>query len=91
MKCLIQLVCVLSVLFAVSARSLPRPARSGMFYYQTAPGYYSQVPQRAMFVQYGNSPSYRSNRRSAEEGGVAAFAAGNTIAAGTYLRGNFNY
>lgn len=55
-----------------------------MIFYQSAPGYYT--PQRAMYVQYQSTP-YKNNRRQAEEGGVAAFAAGDTIAAGTYLKG----
>jgi hypothetical protein len=51
--------------------------------YQAYPGYYS--PQRSMYLQYSG------NRRSAalEEGGVAAFAAGDRIAAGTYYKGNY--
>lgn len=86
MKC-VQIICVLSVLCAVSARSLPkpRPARNGMFFYQSAPSYYKPGTQRAMYVQYG-SPYRPANRRSTEEGGVAAFAAGNTVAAGTFLK-----
>jgi len=57
-----------------------------MFFYQSEPSYYGQraAPHRAMFVQY--QPG-RANRRSTEEGGVSAFAAGNTVAAGTYLKG----
>jgi hypothetical protein len=86
MKC-VQLICVLSVFCAVSARSIPnaKPARNGMFFYQSAPSYYKPGTQRAMYVQYG-TPYRSTNRRSTEEGGVAAFAAGGTVAAGTYLK-----
>lgn len=100
MKCPLSIVLLSAVVLVcvnnINARTLPSPvaARNGMFFYQAAPGYYNPVvPQRAMYVQYGQP--YRANRRSAtvggEEGGVSAFAAGNTIAAGTYLKGKYLY
>jgi hypothetical protein len=49
--------------------------------YQAYPGYYT--PKRSMYIQYSG------NQRSAalQEGALAAFAAGDNIAAGTYFQG----
>lgn len=59
-----------------------------MVFYQSAPVYYkrSAPVHRMMYVQY--LPQHAS-RRSATAGGVSAFAAGDTIATGTYLRGKY--
>lgn len=66
----------------------------GMFYYQM-PSYYNaarQHPyQQAMFVQYTQPqyPGYPTTyqARSADTNGVSTFTAGDTIAAGSILKG----
>lgn len=66
-----------------------------MIFYQT-PSFYNQPQQRypyhqAMFVQYSQPPQYPSYRSyqgtPPQANGVSAFASGDTIAAGTYLKG----
>lgn len=65
-----------------------------MFYYQM-PSYYNAPAahhpyRQAMFVHYAG-PSYPQYQgRASEPSGVTAFAAGDTIAAGSYLRGMRN-
>lgn len=59
-----------------------------MMYYQQQPMYYAPrrqypVHQQAMLVHYGQQ--YRS--RSSPSGEIAAFAAGESIGAGSYLQG----
>lgn len=87
MKCFGILV-VLSLMCMVSARP-----QNGMFFYQQQqqqPGYYQRQPiGHRMYVQY---QPYKTNRRSSDVGGgLSAYAAGNTVAAGTYLRRKYFY
>lgn len=60
-----------------------------MFFYQT-PTYYNSPERhpyhRAMFVHY-NEPSYPAYPSYRSNSAGSVFAAGDTIAAGTYLRG----
>lgn len=69
----------------------------GMFYYQM-PSYYNAPAQhhpyrQAMFVHYAE-PSYpgypQYQGRASETNGVTAFAAGDTIAAGSYSNGLYS-
>ncbi|XP_035785960.1 uncharacterized protein LOC118463477 isoform X1 [Anopheles albimanus] len=66
----------------------PYPQSAFMYYRNAYPMMIPQLQQSAMYQQattmYQNQ-RLRSQRRSASSGGVAAFAAGNTIATGTLL------
>lgn len=57
------------------------PMRNAIMYYRQAMPY--RVPQQAMYGFHYQNQQLQNQRRSA---GVSAFAAGNTIATGTYLK-----
>jgi len=67
---------VASLSFLCLAYSIP--VQNGMIFYQ-------MPPQQAMLVHYAQHPHHS---RSASGSGVSAFAAGETVATGSYLKGN---
>ncbi|XP_058456267.1 uncharacterized protein LOC131433722 isoform X2 [Malaya genurostris] len=60
------------------------PIQNALMYYRHASPY--MVPQHSMYGFHYQNQQLRNQRRSA---GVSAFAAGNTIATGTYLKGKY--
>jgi len=75
----------LIVIVGLVASSNALPARKRMVYYQQPAQYYAN-PQRLMYMQYVQ-PSY-TNGRSAQA--ASALVSGETVATGTYLRGDFD-
>ncbi|XP_058831284.1 uncharacterized protein LOC131689914 isoform X2 [Topomyia yanbarensis] len=60
------------------------PIQNALMYYRHASPY--MVPQHSMYGFHYQNQQLRNQRRSA---GVSAFAAGNTIATGTFLKGKY--
>ncbi|XP_055628613.1 uncharacterized protein LOC129770045 [Toxorhynchites rutilus septentrionalis] len=71
---LFVILCSISVGFSI-------PVRNAIVYYRQALPY--MAPQQTMYGFHYQNQQLQNERRSA---GVSAFAAGNTIAAGTYLK-----
>lgn len=77
---MIKVVAVLVVLCGISS-GYSIPMRNAFMYYQQPMGY--MAPRQAMYGAHYQNQQLRSQRRSA---GVSAFAAGNNLASGTYLK-----
>ncbi|XP_065074108.1 uncharacterized protein LOC135698136 isoform X2 [Ochlerotatus camptorhynchus] len=77
---MIKVVAVLVVLCGISA-GYSIPMRNAFMYYPQPMGY--MAPRQTMYGVHYQNQQLRNQRRSA---GVSAFAAGNTLASGTYLK-----
>ncbi|XP_062550492.1 uncharacterized protein LOC134215286 isoform X2 [Armigeres subalbatus] len=77
---MIKIVAVFVVLCGISS-GYSVPVRNAFMYYQQPMGYMGQ--RQAMYGLHYQNQQLRNLRRSA---GVSAFAAGNNLAAGTYLK-----
>ncbi|XP_019545681.1 uncharacterized protein LOC109416155 isoform X2 [Aedes albopictus] len=77
---MMKVVAVLVVLCGISA-GYSVPMRNAFMYYQQPMGYMGQ--RQAMYGLHYQNQQLRNQRRSA---GVSAFAAGNNLAAGSYLK-----
>ncbi|XP_001843978.2 uncharacterized protein LOC6033544 [Culex quinquefasciatus] len=77
---MIKIVALFVALCGVSA-AYTIPMRNAIMYYRQAMPY--MAPQQAMYGFHYQNQQLQNQRRSA---GVSAFAAGNTIATGTYLK-----
>lgn len=94
---MMKLVCfVLSyVMCMVAAGPAGRPS-AGMLFYQQQQPYYQQpqhyypTAHQAMLVHYAQpARHFAASRRSSQE--TSAFAAGDTIGAGTFIQGNIRF